>query len=103
MLCDNQAVIRIAKNPVHHDRTKHVETDRHLIKEAIEGKLINIFYIPTSQKVADIITKALSKAKFEDMRSKIGLLNIYSPARERVLKTKSLQLYSYYRGFYFLI
>ena len=33
ILCHNKAAISIAKNPVHHDRTKHVEIDRHFIKE----------------------------------------------------------------------
>ena len=33
VLCDNH--IAITKNPVHHDRTKHVEIDRHFIKEKI--------------------------------------------------------------------
>ena len=36
VLCDNQSAISIAKNPVHHDRTKHVEIDRYFIKEKIE-------------------------------------------------------------------
>ncbi|RVW94806.1 Retrovirus-related Pol polyprotein from transposon RE1 [Vitis vinifera] len=38
LYCDNQVAISIAKNPVHHDRTKHVEIDRHFIKEKIEGR-----------------------------------------------------------------
>ncbi|KAK3028164.1 hypothetical protein RJ639_038688 [Escallonia herrerae] len=36
VFCDNQASINIAKNPVHHDKTKHVEIDRHFIREKIE-------------------------------------------------------------------
>ena len=31
LMCDNQTAISIAKNPVHHDGTKHVEIDRHFI------------------------------------------------------------------------
>ena len=36
VLCDNQSAINIAKNPVHHDRTKYVEINRHFIKEKLE-------------------------------------------------------------------
>ncbi|RVW35272.1 Retrovirus-related Pol polyprotein from transposon TNT 1-94 [Vitis vinifera] len=38
VLCDNKATISIAKNPVQHDRTKHVEIDRHFIKEKLKGE-----------------------------------------------------------------
>ena len=30
---NNQSAISIAKNLVHHDKTKHVEIDRHFIKD----------------------------------------------------------------------
>lgn len=33
LLCDNKASISISENPVQHDRTKHIEIDRHFIKE----------------------------------------------------------------------
>ncbi|KAK3023749.1 LOW QUALITY PROTEIN: hypothetical protein RJ639_044458 [Escallonia herrerae] len=42
VLCDNQASINIAKNPVHHAMTKHVEIDRHFIREKIEGGIIQM-------------------------------------------------------------
>ena len=80
MFCDNQSAISIAKNPVHHDRTKHVEIDRHFIKEKIDEGIIKILYVPTSLQTADILTKALPRKVFDDLSSKLGLINIYRPA-----------------------
>ena len=76
--CDNQSPINIAKNLVHHDRTKHVEIDRHFIKEKIENGTVSLLYTPTSQQIADILTKALPRKNFEDLSTKLGLINIYA-------------------------
>ena len=61
VFCDNKAAIAIAHNPVLHDRTKHVEVDKHFIKEKLEEWLICMPYIPTNEQVIDILTKGLSK------------------------------------------
>lgn len=75
IFCDNQAVISFAKNPIHHDRTKHTELDRHFIKGIFE-----LTHTPTSLQVVDIFIEALPRVKFEDLISKLGMIDIYSPA-----------------------
>ena len=79
VFCDNLAAISIAKNTVHHDRTKHVELDRHFIKEKVEKGILNLISIPTHLQVADILTKALSRIKFKELTSKLKMIDIYSP------------------------
>ena len=80
VLCDNQSAIAIAKNPVHHDRTKHVEIDRHFISEKIESNMIILKHVPSRQQAADILTKALCRPNFYELSTKLGMSSIYSPA-----------------------
>ena len=60
MFYDNQVAISIAKNPVHHDWTKHVEIDRYFIMEKIKEGVISLVYIPTTLQIVNILTKVLS-------------------------------------------
>ena len=80
MMCDNQATISIAKNPMHHDMTKHVEIDKHFIIEKMTSETVKLNYVPTKHQTADILTKALPRPNFEDFTCKLGLYDIYSPA-----------------------
>ena len=70
--CDNKTAISIAHNPIHHDYTKHVEVDRHFIKEKIDDGTISVTYVPTSQQTIDVLTKALFKPMFGKMINKRG-------------------------------
>ena len=79
LYCDNQAAINISHNPVQHDRTKHVEVDRHFLKEKIESGIICITYVPTKEQIADIFTKSLPRSPFEDLICKLDLINVYDP------------------------
>ncbi|XP_074326578.1 secreted RxLR effector protein 161-like [Apium graveolens] len=61
---DNRSVIDLAKNPVFHRRSKHIDVRYHFIRKCVEQGLIVIKHINTSEQRADILTKALSAAKF---------------------------------------
>ena len=77
---DNKSAINIAHNPVQHNQTKHVEVDRHFIKEKLESRLICTPYVPTHGQLVDILTKGLTSSSFQKVTSKLGMDNIYSPA-----------------------
>ena len=77
--CDNKAAIEIAHNPVQHDRTKHVEVDRHFIKENLDRKIIQFPFVRSEDPLADILTKAVSEREFYDTIDKLGMINIYGP------------------------
>ena len=76
----NKSTISIAHNPVQHDRTKHIEIDRHFIKEKLDSGLICTPYVSTHGQLDDILTKGLSSSVFQSFVSKLGMVNTYSPA-----------------------
>ena len=79
LYCDNKAAMRIAQNPIQHDRMKHVEIDRHFIKEKIDCRAICMPFVPSTQQIANIFTKGLFKTSFELFISKLGMIDIYAP------------------------
>ncbi|KAK4253186.1 hypothetical protein QN277_010781 [Acacia crassicarpa] len=78
--CDNKTSIEMVKNPIYHDQTKHVDIDRHFIKEKIEVGIMTLSHIRSEEQIADILTKPLGRTKFERFCGKLGLLDIYSSA-----------------------
>jgi hypothetical protein len=63
--CDNQSTLKLARNPVFHARTKHIEVHLHLTHEELSGGKIRLNYIPTNLQPANILTKSLACIKFE--------------------------------------
>ena len=80
LYCDNKSTINIAHNPIQHDRTKHIEIDRHFIKEKLEEGVVCMSYVPSEHQLADILTKRLNSSMFHNLVFKLGMEDIYSSA-----------------------
>jgi hypothetical protein len=60
---DNQGAIELAKNPVHHQRSKHIDIKYHYIRSQVLDNTVILHYVPTNDNVADMFTKPVSKIK----------------------------------------
>ena len=63
--CDSQSAIALAKNHVHHERTKHIDTKYHFIRDVVEDGSVTLSKIHTSKNPAYFLTKALPGQKFD--------------------------------------
>ncbi|KAH9669846.1 hypothetical protein KPL70_021959 [Citrus sinensis] len=70
---DNKSTIALSKNPVFHDRSKHIDTRYHFIRECIARKEVQIKYVKSQDQAADIFTKPLNQEDFVRFRSLLGV------------------------------
>ncbi|CAO2146167.1 unnamed protein product [Urochloa humidicola] len=73
---DNQSAIALIKNPVFHERSKHIETRYHYIRECAEARKLKVEFIGTGGQLADILTKPLARNKFVEQRLKLGVVEV---------------------------
>jgi len=69
----NKSAIALAKNPVFHDRSKHIDTRYHFIKECIVKKEVQLKFMKTHDQVVDIFTKPLKNKIFSKLRALFGV------------------------------
>ncbi|RDY01436.1 hypothetical protein CR513_15229, partial [Mucuna pruriens] len=63
----------ITHNPFQHDKTKYIEIDKHFLNEKLNSGLVVTTDIPTRFQVANVVTKGLPAARFQELNSKLGM------------------------------
>eukprot|EP00253_Pinus_taeda_P003845 PITA_03845 len=78
LCCDNQSAIQLCKDPVQHQRNKHIELHIHFIRKLIHDHVLEVRYCSTDDQVEDIFTKALIEVKFTKLRFMVGVQEVFT-------------------------
>jgi hypothetical protein len=70
---DNQSTLALMRNLVFHDRSKDIKMRFHFIQQAVEEGDVHSDYVSSEDQFTDFLTKALPKARFEELRAQIGM------------------------------
>ncbi|GJV95749.1 retrovirus-related pol polyprotein from transposon TNT 1-94 [Tanacetum coccineum] len=73
MYCDNKSAIALCYNNVQHSRLKHINIIYHFIKEQVENRVVELYFVRTEYQLADIFTKALCQERIEFLIDKLGM------------------------------
>ena len=73
---DNKSCIAIAENTGNTERTKHIDIRHHFLKDFIASNDIKLYYLPTDDMVADILTKSLVTAQFSKLANVLLKLEV---------------------------
>ncbi|GJX23730.1 ribonuclease H-like domain-containing protein [Tanacetum coccineum] len=71
--CDNVSAVYLSCNPVQHQRTKHIEIDIHFVRDLVTVGQVRVLHVPSRYQFADIFTKGLPLALFEEFRSSLSV------------------------------
>lgn len=73
---DNTSTLKLARNPIFHAKSKHIELQHHFIRERILQLEISVSYVKMNDQTADIFTKALSATLFKHHKFALGIQSL---------------------------
>ncbi|GKF90122.1 hypothetical protein Tco_0264085 [Tanacetum coccineum] len=73
MYCDNKSATALCCNNVQHSRSKHTDIKFHFIKEQVENRVVELYFVNTEYQLADIFTKALCRERIKFLINKLGM------------------------------
>jgi hypothetical protein len=76
IMMDNMSAIALSKNPILHDRSKHIKTKYHFIREYVDNGEVVLESVGTVNQLADILTKHLARVRFQELCERIGVVKL---------------------------
>ncbi|GJR43074.1 hypothetical protein Tco_1311177, partial [Tanacetum coccineum] len=73
LYCDNKSAISLCSNNVQHSRSKHIDIRHHFIKEQVENRVVELYFVRTEYQLADIFAKPLARQRLEFVIKKLGM------------------------------
>jgi len=73
---DNRSAIALSKNSVYHERSKHIDTRHHFIREHMKNKEVELISCNTNDQVAYIFTKPLKGEIFIRLKFMLGMTSL---------------------------
>ncbi|GJT12632.1 ribonuclease H-like domain-containing protein [Tanacetum coccineum] len=70
---DNVSAVYLSCNPIQNQRTKHIEIDIHFVRDLVAAGEVRVLHVPSRFQYADIFTKELPSASFEEFRTSLSV------------------------------
>ncbi|GKF38121.1 hypothetical protein Tco_0118182 [Tanacetum coccineum] len=86
LYCDNKSAIALCCNNVQHSHSKHIDIRHHFIREQVENRVVELYFVETNYQLADILTKALPRERFEFLLPCLGMKSLTPETLKRLQK-----------------
>ncbi|GJW67741.1 retrovirus-related pol polyprotein from transposon TNT 1-94 [Tanacetum coccineum] len=84
LYCDNKSAIALCCNNVQHSRSKHIDIRHHFIREQVENRVVELYFVETNYQLADILIKALPRERFEFLLPRLGMKSLTPETLKRL-------------------
>jgi hypothetical protein len=71
---DNSSAIALIKNPMFQDKSKHIDTRLHYLRDCITNKKVEVKYVKTQDQITNIFTKPLKHDVFAKTKDMLGVI-----------------------------
>ncbi|GJR16661.1 hypothetical protein Tco_0799313 [Tanacetum coccineum] len=81
---DNKSAIALYCNNVQHSRFKHIDIRYYFIKEQVENRVVELYFVRREYQLADIFTKALGRERLDFLINKLGMRSMSPKTLKRL-------------------